>query len=494
MRSVSAILLILVFVLNGLQGQTNSISGTSVTGMKNITRQDTAREFRKRNALTAADPDTNFTYEKYASFLKKVSDTSKYVVLPINEFRTTIKSNKIVIGLRHDVDNDLNKAFDFSATESDLGFRSTYYILHTAAYYLVNPSNMAVHTTSILPTLLTMQNQRNFEIGWHNDLVTLQAVYNIDPATFLGSELAWLSGNGINIYGSASHGSPYCYTYKYLNYYFFEECTYPVVGQFTNNLSLPLGGKNVPMKKGKFSDFGLQYEAYFLNNNKYFSDASITNGIRWNIGMLDISQLKPGDRVIILLHPIHWHRASVLANFEYFHIGEQISSVIDKAKQTVTVTMPDGTDRSSLIPFYSLSPGAYVKKEGSMQTSGLSNIDFSLPVIYTVYSENRDVKRDWTVKVVWQNPTSVEPEPAKEKLLVYPNPSDGLFSLEFTNQTAPDTKVEIFNSLGMKVYTERIRKSGTFIATIDLRSLPAGTYYLKYTGSKQTYSLILKPH
>jgi hypothetical protein len=210
--------------------------------------------------------------------------------------------------------------------------------------------------------------------------------------------------------------------------------------------------------------------------------------------MLDISQLNPGDRVIILLHPIHWHRASVLANFETFRIDEQHSSVIDNANSTITVTLPDGTDRRSLTPVYSLSPGAYAKKDGSMQTSGLSNTDFSSPVVYTVFSENRSITRDWTVKVVWLSPTAVEPEPVKEKLLVYPNPSDGLFSLEFNNLSASTTKVEIFNSLGMKVYTELIEKSGTFTETIDLRSLPAGIYYLKYTGSEKTNTLVIKSH
>ena len=29
-----------------------------------------------------------------------------------------------------------------------------------------------------------------------------------------------------------------------------------------------------------------------LNNNKYFSDASITGGVRWNIGMLDITNFR----------------------------------------------------------------------------------------------------------------------------------------------------------------------------------------------------------
>ncbi len=363
-------------------------------------RQDTAREFRKRNIMTAEEPDTNFTYEKYAAFLKIVSDTSKYIVLPINEFRTTFNTNKIIIGLRHDVDIDLNKAYQFSATESNLGIRSTYYILHTAPYYLAVPGNMNNHNAGILPLLNKMQDERRMEIGWHNDLVTLQAVYNIDPFTFFQGELAWLRANGIKIYGSASHGSPYCYTHKYLNYYFFEECTYPAVGQFVNNLTLQISGATVPMKKGRFSDFNLDYEAYFLNNNKYFSDASITGGIRWNIGMLDINKLQKGDRIIILLHPVHWHKASVDANIELFLIGGQKSSTIDAVNSTITIEMPENYNLTSLLPIFKLSPGSYAKVSNKIQESGITVNNLTNPLIYTVYAENRDIRRDWTIKTI----------------------------------------------------------------------------------------------
>jgi hypothetical protein len=380
--------------------QVNKAPGLKIISKKFSFNQDTAIEHRKRTAVTSSEPDTNFTWEKYGAFLTKISDTNKYVVLPLNEFRTTINNNKILIGLRHDVDIDLNVAFNFSETESKLGFRSTYFILHTAPYYLANPNNMAIHTDKILPVLKIMQDTRKFEIGWHNDLVTLQAVYNIDPVTFLNNELDWLRSDGIRIYGTASHGSSYCYIYKYLNFYFFEECTYPVVGQFVNNLTLPIGGKNVPMKKGKMSDFNLEYEAYFLNNNKYFSDATITNGIRWNIGMLDLNLLKPGDRVIILLHPIHWHKASVNTNIESFRINGQTSSSIDINKSTISVLMPYGANMSSLKAVFTLSAGAFAKVSGKMQVSGTTSNNFNTPLIYTVYAENRDVMKNWTVSVI----------------------------------------------------------------------------------------------
>jgi len=493
LRVLPLYIFLFVLSLSEMQGQVNQIKGFSTISEESIIRKDTARELRKRDALTASLPDTNFTFEKYADFLEKVSDTSKYLVLPVNDFRKTINSNKIVIGLRHDVDLDLYHAYDFSSTESALGVRSTYYILHTASYYLANQGVMATHTAAILPTLKFMQDERNFEIGWHNDLVTLQAAYNINSVTFLHNELAWLRSNGINIYGSASHGSGYCYTYKYLNFYFFEECTYPVVGQFVNNLTLPLGGNVVPMLKGKFSDFGLEYEAYFLNNNKYYSDASITNGIRWNTGMLDINTLVPGDRVIILLHPVHWHRASVNAVIESFSIPGQISSSINKEASAITVLMPYGTDRSSLLSDFTLSGGAYTKAGGIMQVSNLTQNDFNLPVTFRVYAENRDIIRNWEIKVEYEQLTPVENDPLKEPLLVYPNPSDGIINLQFSNIATTYILVDIFNTLGEKVYTERIDKSGTFRATVDLRKLSPGIYYLKYTGSLKSFTIIINP-
>jgi hypothetical protein len=372
--------------------------GLSLFPGKLLQKQDTSDGWKKHTEQNT-EPDTNFTWEKYTSFLKKISDTSRYVVLPLNEFRQTFNSKKIVIGLRHDIDNDLNIAYQFSEIEYKLGIRSTYFILHTAPYYLENSNNMAVHSEKILPILKTMQNKRHFEIGWHNDLVTLQVIYNINPVTFLHNELTWLRSNGINIVGTASHGSTYCKTYHYLNFYFFEECTLPVVPNFANNINVPMGGKSIAIKKGKLIDFGLQYEAYFLNNNKYFSDAKMTEGVRWNIGMLDLSQLQPGDRIIILLHPIHWHKASEHADIESYSLPGQLSCSVDTINSIISVIMPFGTDRGSLTGAFTLSPGANAKVAGKIQVSEVTRNNFNNPVVYKVYAENRSVQNDWTVIV-----------------------------------------------------------------------------------------------
>jgi hypothetical protein len=401
-KNYLSIILIILYTItckfNLLQAQENRIEMSESSRIQTI--QDSNKKLKSGKIEYSTEPvDTNFTFEKYADFLRKISDTSKYVVLPIDEFRKKIDSNKIVIGLRHDVDNDLKVARKFSKTEKDLGFRSTYYILHTANYYLADPSNKAVHSDSIIAILKDMQDRSGFEIAWHNDLVTLQVVYHIDPVKFLHQELSWLRANGIKITGTSSHGSPYCKVFYYLNYYFFEECTWPIVPPYVNNISVPDGAGRVNIQKGKLSDFNLEYEAYFLNNNKYFSDASITNGIRWNIGMLDLNSLKKGDRVIILLHPIHWHQAYTAAAFVRFSVPGQLGCTINEQDQTVRVVLPTGSDRSNMVPTYVLPSGAYAKISGSMQTSGSSRVNFNNPVTYTIYAENRSITKTWTVTV-----------------------------------------------------------------------------------------------
>ena len=576
---ISGIFIVFIIFSGRSYSQTTNPEGTSIFPKKYSQKPDTITTRKKVNIITA-EPDTNFTWEKYAAFLKKISDTSKYIVLPLNEFRQTFNNKKIIIGLRHDVDVDLNVAYQFSQVETDLGFHSTYFILHSAAYYLENPNNMEVHTNKILPILKSMQNDKHFEIGWHNDLVTLQIVYNINPVTFLHNELNWLRSNGIKIYGTASHGSTYCKTYHYLNYYFFEECTYPVVTTYVNNISVPKDGKSITILKGKLADFNLQYEAYFLNNNKAFSDATITNGIRWNIGMLDLSLLQPGDRAIILLHPIHWHRASVHANIESFSIQGQKSCSIDTINSRITVEMPYGTNKGSLVATFYLSAGSYAKVSGTQQASRNTPNNFNNPVTYRVYAENRDIQREWTVTVHiakakanftsftvpgqvgatqidtvrksilaevarghsrdslkpsfvlsdnshvyigaqeqlsdvnymnFSNPVfyivvanggqlsekwkvTVLEQSDKTGMLIYPNPSDGKTNMQFVGVKSTPTTVDIFNSMGEKVFSDKIKKTGDFTVEEDLKKLGGGVYIVRYSEVKKSEIIVIKKH
>jgi hypothetical protein len=61
--------------------------------------------------------------------------------------------------------------------------------------------------------------------------------------------------------------------------------------------------------------------------------------------------------------------------------------------------MPYGTNRGSLLAAFTLSPGAYVKVEGKPQVSKSTLNNFSNPLIYRVYAENRTIQKEWTVNL-----------------------------------------------------------------------------------------------
>ena len=361
--------------------------------------------------------DSSFTYRKYVDFLNEISDTGKYIVLPINEFIKTINPKKIIIGLRHDIDLDLDIAFNLSKVENNVGFRSTYFVLHTANYYLANSGNMAVHNELIIPTLKKMQNVFHHEIGWHNDLITLQLVYKIDPVIFLHQELAWLRDNGLFITGTASHGSSYCYTYKYVNWYFWKEFPNPNIAAFDNYQSAIVGGETILFKKAFLKDFDLDYEAYFINFNKYYSDASSVNGQRWNFGMLDLKTLHPGDRVQILMHPIYYSpTGSDQAHLLSFNITGQFKSTINHADATIVAEMPADKKVDSLILNFTLSDKANAYIGRRRLVSGVSAIDCSEPVNLKVVAENGLASMDWKITVN-QQPDSINQLPDSTGLI-----------------------------------------------------------------------------
>jgi len=425
-----------------------------------------------------AESDSNFRYSKYLDFLANFGDTGRYVVVPLEEFRNTFDSKKIVIGLRHDVDLDLNIAHRLARLENNIAVRSSYYILHTAPYYLIDQVNMEVHNEAVLPTLKQMQNEFHHEIGWHNDLLTLQVVYNIDPVSYFNRELQWLRNNGIKLSGTASHGSNFCYTYNYLNYYFFNECKDRIVDKFKNNDSIRIDNKLIVFKHASLKDFGLNYEAYFLNNTKYFSDAKFIEGERWHPGMLDIKSLEPGDRVIVLTHPIYYFPyGSGDTELSSFSIIGQLQSKINRTDQTISVEIPSGTNLRSLVAEINTAPQSSVWINQVRIQSAWSTIDFTHPVRFKIIAEDGLTSTDWDVSV----------KLIETGFSIFPNPSTGLVTLDFDNLIGLESRLELYNSMGNFIHSETIEQKGSFSLSRNYSNLPAGMYYFRLTNNNRHF-------
>ena len=69
---------------------------------------------------------------------------------------------------------------------------------------------------------------------------------------------------------------------------------------------------------------------------------------------------------------------------------------------------------------------------------------------------------------------------AANAFLVYPNPSDNKFTIHFNNTISKLTKVEVFNLLNQKVYSDEISNVDDY--ELFLNNLPSGTYLLKVSN------------
>jgi hypothetical protein len=244
--------------------------------------------------------ERRFTYDRYDSFLGRLVEDPRVEPLPLRELAAAEPEGRVLVGLRHDVDDRLESALRMAELEHRRGVRATYFVLHTAAYY---------DDPRLLEALRRLQ-ALGHEVGWHNDLVTLQLVHGVDPVEYLGRELRRLRESGIDVVGAAAHGSIHCHRLGFHNNEFFLDWPEAVPGGRASRARVPVGGEEVELRRGRLADFGLEYEAYHLGEDRYFSDARFDErGRRWHPELLDPASLRAGERVIVLVHPCHWDRS-----------------------------------------------------------------------------------------------------------------------------------------------------------------------------------------
>jgi hypothetical protein len=163
------------------------------------------------------------------------------------------------------------------------GLRGTYFVLHTALYW---------DEPELLPRLRRLQ-ELGHEVGLHHDLLTLERVHRLDVREVAERELGRLRSGGIDVVGAAAHGSPWCHRLGFHNNYVFTGWDEPVPGFPEAEVRQKLDPR----------ELGLEYEAYHVEYDEYFSDSAFEDGRRCHPASLELAA---GRRTVVLVHPCHW--------------------------------------------------------------------------------------------------------------------------------------------------------------------------------------------
>lgn len=203
-----------------------------------------------------------------------------------------------VIGLRHDVDDNpgsFQTALALAEWEFERGYSSTYYLLHTAAYW-----DEALLYADRFEEL-------GHEVGIHVNALADALRHGSDPARVLARALHELRATGVRVVGSAAHGDPLCRDTDghvvFANDEMFTESPRPTLGDPDRILT----GKKHRLMLAPMSRevFGLEYDAPWLERGNYLSDS----GRRWSQSFDGVVDDFGKGQLHILMHPDWWVEA-----------------------------------------------------------------------------------------------------------------------------------------------------------------------------------------
>lgn len=200
-----------------------------------------------------------------------------------------------VIGMRHDVDNVIQPAVAFAAWEAERGYRSTYYILHTAPYW---------QKKNLLRKSLEEIAGYGHEIGIHNNALAAAVKHGGDARHILASAISELRDYGHDIRSTVAHGDNLCYDgagqVRFVNDEMFVECPRPALGAPDRTVA------GVTINPVPLADFGLDFDANWLGRSEYLSDS----GGEWSQPFDGVADAFPFEgQFHMLVHPDWWCEA-----------------------------------------------------------------------------------------------------------------------------------------------------------------------------------------
>jgi hypothetical protein len=161
-----------------------------------------------------------------------------------------------------------------------------------------------------------------------------------------------------------------------------------------------------------------------------------------------------------------------------FTIPSQVgSSVINATSATVAVTMPAGTNLTSLTPTFTVSANATANP-----LSGVAQ-NFSTAKTYVVTAQDGSTKT-WTVTITLLIPNGIE-NMNLHTICLYPNPSNGIFHID--SEAMNYTQVKAFDQIGNEI--EIVENAPSLFS---LKNASVGIYWIHVSlANGQTTTLRL---
>ena len=160
-----------------------------------------------------------------------------------------------------------------------------------------------------------------------------------------------------------------------------------------------------------------------------------------------------------------------ILTFNFNALTPAVVGTVDVINHTITLTVPEGTDVTALVPSITLPCGATISPLGGDAQN------FTDDVIYTVTAQGGIVTQPWTVIV--DILTGVNDLNENEKVTIYPNPANDVVNVKMN---ATISQIEIINLDG-QLLLQSVFNNNNNEVTVNTSGLNNGIYFLRIVTS-----------
>ncbi len=204
----------------------------------------------------------NFTLKSYEELLKYFKQTHNFTLF--KEYDQQDKQNTIL--LRHDIDYSLKHAYEVAKLESQLGVKSTYFLLFSSPFY-----NMLDEENIFLAKEIA---KLGHEIGLHYDVSVILKGNKSNPRSLFDAEINLLSNLIENPISTIAMHNP------------------------------SISGEDIFRESGYINTYNEQ----FVKDMAYFSDSCMA----WRNNFVEhLEQDNFPEKIQLLIHPILWSEKEV---------------------------------------------------------------------------------------------------------------------------------------------------------------------------------------
>ncbi|MCD4834244.1 MAG: T9SS type A sorting domain-containing protein [Bacteroidales bacterium] len=187
--------------------------------------------------------------------------------------------------------------------------------------------------------------------------------------------------------------------------------------------------------------------------------------------------------VTVSVEPYHGN------DFLSFSFYEQTGdAVIDSDNHMIDVEVNESTNIASLVASFTISDGATINIDGTPQTSGVTENNFSTTVSYDITAQDGN-SEVWVVNVtVEDNSTGIE-DMEELEFVLYPNPATDYINIKCSSIKNELIVLEIFDITGKVISSKQIFLNNDLNITFNFNEeVPTGIYLLNISTENKSYT------